>query len=178
MMYQKGTFDYGESDMIQVLQMPYKGDDLAMMIVLPKPDFTFDEFEKKFVENHFSAIASASRKKIEVEVFLPKFKVTCGTLELKDILREMGMKDAFSNAADFSGMTGKRDLHISNVMHKAFVEVNEEGTEAAAATAVIMPASMPPGEPIEITADRPFIFLIRDVPTGTILFLGRVVDPS
>jgi serpin B len=178
MMYQKGTFDYGESDMIQVLQMPYKGDELAMMIVLPKPDFTFDEFEKKFVENHFLTIASASRKKIEVEVFLPKFKITCGTLELKGILREMGMKDAFSDAADFSGMTGKRDLYISNVMHKAFVEVNEEGTEAAAATAVGMKLTSLPMSPPVFRADRSFIFFILDTRTNCILFVGRVMNPT
>jgi len=178
MMYQKGTFDYGESDMIQVLQMPYKGDELAMMIVLPKPNFTFDEFEKKLVENHFLTIASASRKKVEVEVFLPKFKITCGTLELKDILRDMGMKDAFSDAADFSGMTGKRDLYISNVMHKAFVEVNEEGTEAAAATAVGMKmTSLPKPAPV-FRADRPFIFFILDTRTNCILFVGRVMNPT
>ena len=88
------------------------------------------------------------------------------------------MPVAFSGEADFSGMTGNRELFIQEVMHKAFVSVDEAGTEAAAATAVIMPASMPPGEIVEVTVDRPFIFLIRDIKTGTILFVGRIVNPS
>jgi len=91
----------------------------------------------------------------------------------------MGMPDAFDvNKADFSGMTGKPDLYITDVVHKAFVDVNEEGTEAAAATGVIMGLkSMPTGEPIRVEVDHPFLFLIRDVETGAVLFLGRVVQP-
>ena len=91
----------------------------------------------------------------------------------------MGMPDAFDvTKADFSGMTGKPDLYITNVVHKAFVDVNEAGTEAAAATGVVMGLkSMPTGEPIEVKIDHPFLFVIRDVQTGAILFLGRVVEP-
>ncbi len=88
------------------------------------------------------------------------------------------MPEAFSNRADFSGMTGDRDLFISEVVHKAFVSVDEAGTEAAAATAVVMEKMALPEEPVEVTVDRPFIFLIRDIQTGAILFVGRVVDPS
>ena len=88
------------------------------------------------------------------------------------------MPDAFTSAADLSGMTGNRELFISDVIHKAFVSVDEEGTEAAAATAVMMPFSAAPEEPIKFTADRPFIFLIQDNLTGTILFFGRVVNPG
>jgi serpin B len=90
----------------------------------------------------------------------------------------MGMPLAFSEGADFSGMTGSRDLFISDVIHKAFVAVDEAGTEAAAATAVMMKLAAVPEEPVEVTVDRPFLFLIRDIETGAILFLGRVVDPS
>ena len=91
----------------------------------------------------------------------------------------MGMPAAFSADADFSGMTGNRDLFISEVIHKAFVAVDEEGTEAAAATAVVVVgAESEPPEPLVVTIDRPFVFVIRDIETGTILFVGRVVDPS
>jgi len=88
------------------------------------------------------------------------------------------MPVAFSGGADFSGMTGNRDLFIADVVHKAFVSVDEAGTEAAAATAVVMELTAVPGEPVEVTIDRPFIFLIRDIETGTILFVGRIMNPS
>ena len=92
----------------------------------------------------------------------------------------MGMSDAFDKEADFAGMTDSAKLRISNIVHEAFVSVDEEGTEAAAATGMwaIPEDYRPPLEPITITLDRPFIFLIRDEPTGAILFLGRVMDPS
>jgi len=91
------------------------------------------------------------------------------------------MPDAFSGSADFSGMTSNKDLFIGDVIHKAFVSVDETGTEAAAATAVVMVTSAPgpkPKEPVTVTIDRPFIFLIRDIETGAILFIGRVVNPN
>jgi serpin B len=97
---------------------------------------------------------------------------------LKQALAALGMPAAFSDKADFSGMTGDRALFISDVLHKAFVSVDEEGTEAAAATAVVMKLLAAPEEPVEVTLDHPFLFLIRDIQTGTILFVGRVVDPS
>ena len=97
---------------------------------------------------------------------------------LAETLAEMGMPVAFSGAADFSGMTGSRDLCISEVLHKAFVSVDEAGTEAAAATAVIMKETAVPAEPVEVTINRPFIFLIRDIDTSAILFLGRVLNPA
>jgi serpin B len=90
----------------------------------------------------------------------------------------MGMPQAFTDMADFSGMTGNRDIYISDVIHKAFVAVDEAGTEAAAATAVIMRATAMPAEPVVMTIDRPFIFLIRDIQTGAVLFVGRVLDPA
>ena len=97
---------------------------------------------------------------------------------LGDTLAKMGMPNAFSDGADFSGMTGSRDLWISEVVHKAFVSVDEEGTEEAAATVVVVDDSSPSKEPIEVMVDRPFIFLIRDTGTGTVLFLGRVSNPN
>jgi len=112
-------------------------------------------------------------------VYLPKFKQT-SMFSLATTLEAMGMTDAFGGEADFSGMDGrKRSLHISAVVHKAFVDVNEEGTEAAAATAVGVAANavIPSQEPVIFKADHPFVFLIQDKHTGSILFLGRVMDP-
>jgi len=104
---------------------------------------------------------------------MPKFELT-SEFSLADTLARLGMPDAFTGAADFSGMDGTRDLFIGHVAHKAYVSVNEEGTEAAAATGVSMTLSMPAA----MTIDRPFIFLIRDINTGTILFVGRVMEPT
>jgi serpin B len=114
----------------------------------------------------------------QVALGLPKFSYD-SEFNLNDALKSLGTGDAFDPAAaDFSWMDGKRDLYIGDVVHKAFVAVDEKGTEAAAATAVIMQvASAPIGEPVVIKVDRPFIFLIRDAQTGSILFLGRVVNP-
>jgi serpin B len=178
MMYQKQNFEYGETDTVQILQMPYKGNALAMMLILPKAGGTIDTVDKQIVANPAS-VTSVRRRKVELDVYLPKFKLTCGTLEMKGILQDMGMKEAFTDSADFSGMTGKKDLCISKVMHKAFVEVNEEGTEAAAATAVGMTLTAMPLNPPVFRADRPFIFIIREN-TGaqTILFMGRVCNPT
>jgi serpin B len=110
---------------------------------------------------------------------MPQFKFE-SQFSLKDTLAEMGMRDAFSpEDADFSGMTGNPELFISDVVHKAFVAVDEAGTEAAAATAVIVgTTSVPTEPPVEVTIDRPFIFLIRDIQTGAILFVGRVLNPA
>ena len=106
----------------------------------------------------------------------PKFEFET-EISLANILAEMGMPSAFSDAADFSGMTGTRDLFISDVFHKAFVSVDEEGTEAAAATAVEMSVTSAPENPIQLVVDHPFVFLIRDTQTNSILFMGRVVEP-
>jgi serpin B len=108
---------------------------------------------------------------------MPKFEFE-SEFSLVDTLIEMGMPTAFSGAADFSGMTGNPELAISDVLHKAFVSVDEAGTEAAAATAVIMEETAMPDQPVELTLDRPFIFLIRDIETGAILFVGRVLNPG
>ena len=108
---------------------------------------------------------------------MPKFEFE-SSFALKDTLSEMSMPVAFSPDADFSGMTGNRELSITEVVHKAFVSLDEAGTEAAAATAVIVGLTAIPVEPVTINIDRPFIFLIRDIETGAILFVGRVLNPS
>jgi serpin B len=107
---------------------------------------------------------------------VPKFEYD-SEFSLKDTLSGMGMPIAFTGGADFSGMTGNRDLNIKDVIHKAFIVLDEEGTEAAAATAVIVGETALPSPQVEVTIDRPFIFLIRDIATGTILFVGRVLNP-
>jgi serpin B len=113
----------------------------------------------------------------EVEVYLPKFKTT-SQFDLSDTLKKMGMASAFDrNEADFSQMTPDRELYISAVIHKAFVDVNEEGTEAAAATGVIMAMRGAPAEPSVFRVDHPFVFMIRDNRNGAILFLGRITNP-
>jgi serpin B len=117
----------------------------------------------------------------EVIVYLPKFKMTWGTFELNKSLIALGMPYAFDvppNTADFSGMNGNKDLSIAYVFHKAFVEVNEEGTEAAAATAVIMTLKSAPHSSPVFHADHPFLFVIRDNRSGSILFMGRVMNPT
>jgi serine protease inhibitor len=113
-----------------------------------------------------------------LQVSLPKFKITWGTAELSQPLQTLGIRQAFGQNADFSGMTGTRELFIGFVLHKAFVEVNEEGTEAAAATGVGMVRSMAKPPPKVFRADHPFLFLIREKSTGCILFAGRLADPS
>ncbi len=119
-------------------------------------------------------------KQQKVEIFLPRFKLESG-FELSGTLASMGMPDAFGPKADFSGMDGTRLLYISGVFHKAWGEVNEEGTEAAAATVVAMRAlavMKPPPPPPVFRADHPFIFFIRDTRSGSLLFLGRFADPG
>jgi serpin B len=112
-------------------------------------------------------------------VYIPRFKIE-SQYSLKDTLSTMGMPTAFSTTADFSGMDGKQDLYISDVIHKAYIEVNEQGTEAAAATGVVMEAAAvyPEVPPTVFRADHPFLFLIQDNNTGIILFEGVVMDPS
>ncbi len=113
----------------------------------------------------------------DVNLYLPKFKFEY-SLSLVEVLKKMGMVDAFdASLADLSGMDGARDLYITKILHKAFVAVDEAGTEAAAATVVIVGVtSAPAGRPVEFRVDRPFLFIIRDIPTGTILFVGRVMN--
>ena len=175
MMNQHGTFAYGETDQAQVLSLPYKGKTLSMLVLLPKEKSSLGAVESSLNAKGLESALSRLREQ-EIEVFLPKFKLTCGPLELSGTLAAMGMKDAFLDAADFSGMDGKKDLRISNVVHKAFVEVNEEGTEAAAATGVVM--RLTAVRMSAFRADRPFVFLIRDNKTGSILFIGRVMNPA
>lgn len=176
LMYQLGKFKYAETDQLQILELPYSGGEIAMDILLPKPESGMISLESNLQPANFRAwLDKMSLKK--VDVFLPRFKLEKELL-LGNYLKSLGMKDAFDeNAANFSGMS-KTFLYITHVIHKAFVEVKEEGTEAAAATAVVMGTkSVKIDEPIVFRADHPFIFMIRDLQSGSILFIGRMADP-
>ena len=175
MMRQTENFGYTEGEGYQAVELPYDGRELSMVILLPRKE-NFEQFEGSLDYQLVDPLIKALEYQ-RVNLTMPKFEFE-SEFGLSDTLAAMGMPVAFSASADFSGMTGNRELFIQEVVHKAFVSVDEAGTEAAAATAVIMPASMPPGKPIEVTVDRPFIFLIRDIETGTILFVGRVMNPS
>lgn len=177
MMNQKATFGYTETDTLQVLEMPYVGQELSMVVLLPKEVAGVGELEKALTAQNVSKWLSEVHRQ-EVIAAIPKFKMT-QKLDMGAVLKSMGMTDAFSSAADFSGMTGRRDLFISAVIHQAYVDVNEEGTEAAAATGVTMKlTSMAPGKVPVFRADHPFLFLIRDTHSGSILFLGRTMNPK
>ena len=171
----KEFYGYAGGDGYQAVDVPYSWGEMSMTILLPD-EGTLEEFEGSLDSEMLNRIIDD----IEIDYItltMPLFEFE-SQFSLGDTLAEMGMPDAFGGAADFSGMTGSRDLWISEVVHKAFVSVDEEGTEAAAATAVVVPTSGPTKEPIEVTVDRPFIFLIRDIGTGTVLFLGRVSNPD
>jgi len=178
MMKQQETFGYAEHEDLQILQMPYAGDEMSMLVLLPKNMDGLANLQSVLSKENLEKWIKSIRKK-EVLVFLPKFKVT-SQFRLDEALASMGMTDAFSpEKADLSGIDGEpHRLYIGAVIHKAFVDVNEEGTEAAASTAVgFALASMP--EPVPtFRADHPFIFMIRDNNTGSILFMGRIVDPA
>jgi serine protease inhibitor len=180
LMQQTHDFRYAEFPGLQVLELPYAGDDLSMIVLLPREVDGLGNLEAGLTAENLTAWI-ANLESQEVVVFLPKFKMT-SEFSLAKTLEGLGMTDAFIyGQADFSGMDGRKDLFISTVEHKAFVEVNEEGTEAAAATAVLMEAGGLPMNlrPIPVfRADHPFLFLIRDNRNGSVLFLGRVMDPT
>ncbi|MDB6108540.1 MAG: proteinase inhibitor serpin [Pedosphaera sp.] len=178
LMNMTAEFNYAEAEGLQVLELPYVGDELSMVVLLPRDPQGLKAVEGRVSPQKLEEWLTAARSQ-KVKVFLPKFKLEA-KFDLNDTLAAMGMRNPFSAQADFSGMDGQRDLYISAVVHKAFVEVNEEGTEAAAATGTTMAltSAMRPA-PIPIfRADHPFIFLIREKASGSILFLGRLMNPT
>src|SRR2546426_4708515 len=180
MMHVETGFKYLEDDNLKILDMPYNGGKLSMMIILPK-----DNYSNNLISLLSSDKLNQWKKNLavkEVSVHIPKFMLHT-KYKLNENLAEMGMPSAFDWAlADFSGITGYKDLYIDGVYHKAFVDVNEKGTEAAAATAIVDNTVMCGGtcgvQPIEFNADHPFVFLIYDNDNGLILFMGEVVNPS
>jgi serpin B len=172
LMTQTHFFRHGALEDVQILELPYRGHEVSMIILLPKARNGLADLEGKLTaENEREWLASLRSQ--NVEVFLPKFKLT-SQFALKDTLSAMGMPTPFTPAANFSKMTSGGSLHIKDVFHKAFVDVTERGTEAAAATAGVMLQS----QPVVFRADHPFVFLLRDNRSGAILFLGRVHNPA
>jgi serpin B len=174
MMFQEETFRYSAGEGYQAIELPYVGQELAMIILLPELG-EFAGFEKGLSSERLSGILDDMSSQ-SVVLTMPKFKYE-SEFRLSEALIKMGMQAPFAKA-DFSGMDGTRDLFISEVVHKAFIAVDEKGTEAAAATAVLMRLTAAPSEPVEMTIDHPFIYLIRDSTTGSILFMGRVLNPE
>jgi len=178
-MQKKAHFGYAAVEGLQLLKLAYGDGSLSMIVVLPDKVDGLADLETKLNFDDFQKWTALMPSR-EVIVHLPRFKST-SSFELSDVLKSMGMASAFNpTAADFSGMAGDRDLFISAVLHKAYVDVNEEGTEAAAATGVVVRAmAIRVPQPVPVfRADHPYVFMIRDERTGAILFLGRVVDPS
>ena len=178
LMSQTDDVRYMETADFQAVELPYSGNVLSMVILLPRQIDGCGQLESKLAPALLSS-SLAQMKKQKVDIFLPRFKAQSG-FGLGGTLASMGMADAFGSKADFSGMDGSRLLYISGVFHKAWVEVKEEGTEAAAATVVTMRPSaiMKPLPRPVFRADHPFIFLIRDTRSGSVLFLGRLADPG
>ena len=177
----KKEFPYAETEALQILEMPYKGDKLSMLVLLPKNN-NISSLEQGLSISQLNGWKSQLKTQ-EVDIYIPKFKFK-SEYQLKDQLTKMGMPLAFTapggnGGADFSGFTGNKDLYIDFVTHLAFVDVNEEGTEAAAATIVgVKTTSVRIDRPPVFRADHPFIFLIQEKKTGQILFIGRVINPN
>lgn len=171
---------YMEESDFQAVELPYKGGELSMVILLPRQIEGCGALEGRLSPSLISQ-SLGRMKQQRVEIFLPRFKLE-SNFDLSTTLSGMGMPSAFGPQADFSGIDGTRQLYISGVFHKAWGEVNEEGTEAAAATVIGVVASAavrkPPPPPPVFRADHPFIFFVRDTRAGSLLFLGRLADPS
>lgn len=179
LMYQQDYFGYLETETFQAIELPYAGRDEALIVWLPRRPEALAELEKSLSSGGLAPTLKEMRRK-EVKLFLPRFKIGA-TLALADTLAAMGMKKAFTPAADFRGLS-EESLSISAVIHQALVEVDEVGTEAAAATAIVaVTAAAPqpdPPKPVVFRADHPFVFAIGNQDTGEVLFLGRVDNPK
>lgn len=174
---EKVRMKYAMVGSTRALDLPYQGDRLCMTVILPDTG-TFSTFESSIDVQKLNALIQALDSTRLPPVRLPKFTFTSGSVSLKPALQVLGMTDAFGDAADFSGIDGTRQLSIADIFHKAFIAVDEKGTEAAAATAVIIEVTSSPMEAPHFVVDRPFLFVIRDRHTGVILFMGRIVDPT
>jgi serpin B len=179
MMHQEGTFKYAAFQNFSMLDLPYQGGDISMVAILPSQSSSLASAEQSLNAQTLTQDESQLTNTL-VQVGLPKFTMT-SQFNLGGTLAGMGMPSAFGTGANFSGMDGNRDLYISSVIHKAYISVDEQGTEAAGATGVvigIMASAVPPPPQATFDADRPFDFVLRDDKTGSILFMGRVSDPG
>jgi len=181
LMNRQSGFNYFDGGRFQALELPYVSGELSMIVLLPRELDGLPDMERSLTPTNMRQWLSQLRPFSKVIVAFPRFKMT-QQFGLGGTLAKMGMPKAFERDADFSGMSNERDFFISAVIHKAFIDVNEEGTEAAAATSVVMVgavAHLPdPTPPVVFRADHPFIFVIRDNRSGSILFMGRVTDPT
>ena len=176
MMHQKKNFSYSEKDNVQVIELPYSNGELSMLVILPKDAGGLATLEQGLTIEKINRFSQNLWDK-EVSLNFPKFKISY-RINLKDSLKKEGVLDAFGPKADFSLMAEGKSLFITNALHKAFAEVDEEGTEAAASTAVQMSLTAKREIIPEFNADRPFLFIIRENQYGSILFMGRITDPS
>ncbi len=174
MMTNTEHYGYAFTEEWSAVALDYAGGDAGMLIIMPSGDM--EEFQEDFNAETLDAIGTSMTSR-NVHLTMPGFEFT-RSMPLGAILISLGMESAFGPDANFSGFTGNPDLYISEVLHKAFVKVDEEGTEAAAATAVVMNMLSMPETPIEMNINRPFIFIIQDNPTGSIVFMGRMMDPT
>jgi serpin B len=174
MMRRKGKFNYTEVEGLnsKLLELPYSGDDISLYVLLPNQKQGFNQLKSNLKD--FAVIENSIRnmREVVVEVNIPKFKIEA-EYELNEQLSELGMKQVFTSEADLSGIDGKRDLKVNKVVHKAVIEVNEEGSEAAAATAIVVVVNSLPIS-YEFNANHPFMFFIRDNRNGMILFVGQI----
>ena len=176
MMHSSNTLNAYVSDEVQLVELPYEGGTYSMVVVMPKAG-SMEAFEQTLTLESLQNLLGQMQR-ASVTLSMPKFKFEAA-FNLNATMQALGMKDAFdAENADFSGMDGKKDLSITSMLHKAYIDVNEEGTEAAAATAVVVGLTSAPGQSYTITLDHPFLFAIRDNATGTLLFVGRMANPS
>lgn len=176
MKLEEAYFKYAETDLLQVIELPYQGDKVSMLILLPKDSTELSPVEESLTLDNLTLWKNSLRNQT-VNVQIPKFKVET-EYTLNELLIDLGMPSAFDpNSANLSAITDQEDLYISAALHKAFVEVNEEGTEAAAATGIVIGTTSVQVNPL-FRADHPFVFIIQDSETGNILFMGRVSNPS
>ena len=173
MMNNEGSYGYTKGSGYQAVELPYSGNQVAMDIIMPDAG-NFTKFESGMTADSISGIIG-NLQNGSLSLTMPKFNFD-SSFSLNDALSALGMPISFSDQADFSGMTGNKDLTIADVVHKAFVAVDEQGTEAAAATGVVMSATAMMQN--SLTINQPFIFVIRDMQTGSILFVGRVMNPA
>jgi len=173
-MHQQGEFKYHEDADALSVELPYAGNKMSMLIVMPANDFS--SYEAALTGDTVSGIVE-NLTSGNIKLSLPKFKVEYTIDKLVDTLKSLGMVDAFTDSADFSGITGNSALCITDVIHKAVITVDETGTEAAAVTVAVFAETAVP-EWVSVIIDRPFLFFIRDMETGSILFMGRVLNPA
>lgn len=175
MIHRIGNMNAAVESGVKLVELPYEGGMYSMVILMPEAG-SLEEFEQSLDQQKLESILGTLGN-ASVNLTMPKFKIE-SAFGLAEQMEKLGMVDAFDeNLADFSGMNGSKELYISSLIHKAYVNVNEEGTEAAAATAVVMDVTSAPMNQYDITIDNPFLFLIRENSTGTIVFMGRVVEP-